>query len=89
MKCSSMTAPSAGHVFRTRQPRIFSLEEARAISAATGELFEREGIQSLCAVVPLTSAPQRASTLNEGLRWPKASPSEYRGSRFRIRRRSA
>ena len=39
----------AGYVFRTRQGRVFSLEEARAISAATGDLFEREGIQSLCS----------------------------------------
>jgi formate hydrogenlyase transcriptional activator len=44
----------AGQVFRARQGRVFSLEEARAISASTGDLFEREGIQSLCSV-PLIS----------------------------------
>jgi formate hydrogenlyase transcriptional activator len=57
----------AGHVFRTRQGRIFSLEEARAISAASGEIFEREGIQSFCAV-PLISRRAALGTLNAGSR---------------------
>ncbi len=59
----------AGHVFRSREPRIFSLDEARAISAATGEVFEREGIQSLCAV-PLISRRAALGTLNVGSRQP-------------------
>ena len=59
----------AGYVFRTRQGRVFSLEEARAISAATGDLFEREGIQSLCSV-PLISRGTALGTLNVGSRRP-------------------
>jgi formate hydrogenlyase transcriptional activator len=59
----------AGYVFRTRQGRVFSLEEARAISATTGELFEREGIQSLCCV-PLISRGTALGTLNVGSRRP-------------------
>jgi formate hydrogenlyase transcriptional activator len=59
----------AGHVFRTREPRIFSLEEARAISATAGELFERKGIQSLCAV-PLISRRAALGTLNVGSHEP-------------------
>ncbi len=59
----------AGFVFRTRQGRVFSLEEARAVSATTGELFEREGIQSLCCV-PLISRGTALGTLNVGSRRP-------------------
>jgi len=59
----------AGFVFRTRQGRVFSLEEARAVSATTGELFEREGIQSLCCV-PLISRGAALGTLNVGSRRP-------------------
>src|ERR1035437_10316383 len=59
----------AGFVFRTRQGRVFSLEEARAVSATTGELFEREGIQSLCCV-PLISRDAALGTLNVGSRRP-------------------
>ena len=59
----------AGFVFRTRQGRVFSLEEARAVSATTGELFEREGIQSLCCV-PLISRGTALGTLNVGSRQP-------------------
>jgi formate hydrogenlyase transcriptional activator len=59
----------AGYVFRTRQGRVFSLEEVRAVSAATGELFEREGMQSLCSV-PLISRGAALGTLNVGSRRP-------------------
>jgi formate hydrogenlyase transcriptional activator len=59
----------AGYVFRTRQGRVFSLEEVRAVSAATGELFEREGMQSLCCV-PLISRSAALGTLNVGSRRP-------------------
>ncbi len=59
----------AGYVFRTRQGRVFSLEEARAVSASTGDLFEREGIQSLCCV-PLISRGTALGTLNVGSRLP-------------------
>ena len=59
----------AGHVFRSREPRIFSLEEARAISATTGELFERKGIQSLCAV-PLISRRAVLGALSVGSHQP-------------------
>ena len=34
----------AGYVFRSREARVFSIEEAAAISAQTGALFEREEI---------------------------------------------
>ena len=59
----------AGYVFRTRQGRVFSLEEARAVSASTGDLFEREGIHSLCCV-PLISRGTALGTLNVGSRLP-------------------
>src|ERR1019366_2647369 len=59
----------AGFVLRTRQGRVFSLAEARAVSPATGELFEREGIQSICSV-PLISRATALGTLNVGSRQP-------------------
>ena len=59
----------AGHVFRARQGRVFSLEEARTVSANTGELLAREGIQSLCCV-PLISRGTALGTLNVGSRLP-------------------
>jgi formate hydrogenlyase transcriptional activator len=59
----------AGYVFRARQGRVFSLAEARAVSPATGELFEREGIQSICSV-PLISRGTALGTLNVGSRQP-------------------
>jgi formate hydrogenlyase transcriptional activator len=59
----------AGYVFRTRQGRVFSLKEARAVSVSTGDLFEREGIQSLCCV-PLISRGTALGTLNVGSRLP-------------------
>ena len=59
----------AGYVFRARQGRVFSLAEAHAVSPATGELFEREGIQSICSV-PLISRGTALGTLNVGSRQP-------------------
>ena len=73
------TTRLAGYVFRTRQGRVFSLEEARAISASTGELFEREGIQSLCCV-PLISRGTALGTLNVGSR----RPDRFQGDDLRI-----
>ena len=59
----------AGFVFRSRQGRVFSLDEARRISPSTGAIFEREGIQSLCCV-PLLSRGNALGTLNAGAREP-------------------
>ena len=57
----------AGHVFRTREGRLFSLPEIRAGWPATGELFGREGIESLCSV-PLLLRGAALGTLNVGSR---------------------
>jgi formate hydrogenlyase transcriptional activator len=65
----------AGYVFRTKQGRVFNLEEARAVSATTGALFEREGIQSLCCV-PLISRGTALGTLNVGSRLPDRFPGD-------------
>jgi formate hydrogenlyase transcriptional activator len=59
----------AGHVFRTRQGRVFSPEEMRAISPNTARLFEREGIAAICAV-PLVLRNETLGTLNVGSRQP-------------------
>jgi formate hydrogenlyase transcriptional activator len=59
----------AGHVFRTREGRMFSLEEVRAAWPATGEIFAREAIQSLCSV-PLLLRGAALGTLNVGSRQP-------------------
>jgi formate hydrogenlyase transcriptional activator len=63
----------AGYVFRARQGRVFTLEEVRGVSAATGELLAREGIQSLCCV-PLISRGAALGTLNVGSRQPGRFP---------------
>jgi formate hydrogenlyase transcriptional activator len=60
----------AGYVFRTREGRLFSLEEARAISRTTGEIMEREGLRSLCCI-PLISRGNALGTLNCGSRQPE------------------
>ena len=52
-----------GYVFRSRQGRVFSLEEAAAISKTTGSLMAREGLESLCCV-PLISHDKVLGTLN-------------------------
>jgi formate hydrogenlyase transcriptional activator len=57
----------AGLVFRSREGRIFSIEEAAAISKSTGDILGREGIQSICSI-PLVSRRDTLGTLNVGSR---------------------
>ncbi len=57
----------AGYVFRSREARVFSIEEAAAISPSTGVLFEREGLKSVCCL-PLVSHSEALGTLNLGSR---------------------
>jgi formate hydrogenlyase transcriptional activator len=57
----------AGYVFRTRQGRAFSLQEAAAISQSTGDIMGREGLQSICCM-PLISRGNALGTLNLGSR---------------------
>ena len=57
----------AGYVLRTRQGRLFNLEETRAISQATGDVMGREGVESLCCV-PLLSRGTALGVLNVGSR---------------------
>jgi formate hydrogenlyase transcriptional activator len=57
----------AGYVFRTREGRTFSMEEASAISQTTGKLMEREGLRSICCM-PLISHGSALGTLNLGSR---------------------
>jgi formate hydrogenlyase transcriptional activator len=59
----------AGEVFRTRQGRILSLEQAAAISKSTGEVLAAEGLLSLCSM-PLVSHSDVLGTLNLGSRLP-------------------
>uniref|UniRef100_Q01NG3 Transcriptional regulator, NifA subfamily, Fis Family n=1 Tax=Solibacter usitatus (strain Ellin6076) TaxID=234267 RepID=Q01NG3_SOLUE len=59
----------AGHVYRTREGRIFNLQQIREVSPTTFELFTREGIQSLCSV-PLLLRGAALGTLNVGSRQP-------------------
>jgi formate hydrogenlyase transcriptional activator len=59
----------AGQVFRTRQGRILSLEQAAAISKATGDVMAGEGLLSLCSM-PLVSHADVLGTLNLGSRRP-------------------
>ena len=57
----------AGHVFRSREGRVYTIEEAAAISPQTGVLFEHEGIKALCCL-PLVSHGKALGTLNLGSR---------------------
>ncbi|HEX3747726.1 MAG TPA: sigma 54-interacting transcriptional regulator [Bryobacteraceae bacterium] len=57
----------AGYVFRTRQGRIFSLQEVAAISHSTAEIMGREGLNSICTI-PLVSHGNALGTLNLGAR---------------------
>ena len=57
----------AGYVFRTREGRLFSREEAAAISQSTGDIMAREGLRSLCCT-PLLSHGNALGTLNLGSR---------------------
>ena len=57
----------AGEVFRTRQGRVLSRDEAAATSPATGDIMAREGLLSLCSM-PLVSHRDVLGTLNLGSR---------------------
>jgi formate hydrogenlyase transcriptional activator len=57
----------AGHVFRSREPRTFQIEEIAATFPHTAEIMSREGIQSLCCV-PVISHRGALGTLNVGAR---------------------
>jgi formate hydrogenlyase transcriptional activator len=57
----------AGYIFRTREARRLTLEEATLISPSTGEIMRREGLRSLCCV-PLISRGTVLGTLNVGSR---------------------
>jgi formate hydrogenlyase transcriptional activator len=57
----------AGYVFRTREGRVFTLEEASAISKTTGDIMAREGVRSICCM-PLISHNSVLGTLNLGSR---------------------
>jgi len=57
----------AGYVYRTREGRIFTLDEAAAISQSTGEIMAREGVRSICCM-PLVSHGNALGTLNLGSR---------------------
>jgi formate hydrogenlyase transcriptional activator len=57
----------AGLVFRGREGRIFTVEEAAAISKSTGDILSREGIESICSI-PLISRCDTLGTLNVGSR---------------------
>ena len=57
----------AGYVFRTREGRVFTLQEAAAISQTTGSIMAREGLRSLCCM-PLITHGNALGTLNLGSR---------------------
>jgi len=57
----------AGYVFRSREGRVFTLQEASAISQSTGDIMAREGLRSLCCM-PLISHGAVLGTLNLGSR---------------------
>ncbi len=57
----------AGYVFRTRQGRVFTLDEAAAISQSTADIMGREGLRSLCCM-PLVTRGNALGTLNLGSR---------------------
>jgi formate hydrogenlyase transcriptional activator len=57
----------AGYIFRIREAHRFTIEEARAISSATGDLLAGEGLHSLCSM-PLLSRGNALGTLNLGSR---------------------
>jgi formate hydrogenlyase transcriptional activator len=59
----------AGFVYRTREGRIFNLQQIREVSPTTFDLFTREGIESLCSV-PLLLRGAALGTLNVGSRQP-------------------
>jgi len=57
----------AGHVFRTREGRLFSVREAGEISQATREVMIREGLNAL-GTFPLITRTAVLGTLNLGSR---------------------
>ncbi len=57
----------AGHVFRTREGRLFTVREAGEISQATREIMVREGLNSL-GTFPLITRTAVLGTLNLGSR---------------------
>jgi formate hydrogenlyase transcriptional activator len=57
----------AGYIFRTRESRRFTIDEARAISPSTANLLANEGLRSLCSM-PLISRGTVLGTLNVGSR---------------------
>ncbi len=57
----------AGMVFRTREARMFSMEEARAVAPATADVLSREGLRSICCM-PLITPGGVLGTLNLGSR---------------------
>jgi len=58
---------ACGYVFRSREGRVFTLQEASAISQSTGDIMAREGLRSLCCM-PLISHGAVLGTLNLGSR---------------------
>ncbi len=57
----------AGLVFRTREARLFSMEEARAVAPATADILSREGLEAICCM-PLITPGGVLGTLNLGSR---------------------
>jgi formate hydrogenlyase transcriptional activator len=57
----------AGYVFRSKEPRVFTVQEAAELAPQTGALFAREGLQSVCCL-PLISHGKVLGTLNLGSR---------------------
>jgi formate hydrogenlyase transcriptional activator len=57
----------AGHVFRTREGRVLSIEQIRDISRGTYDRLAREGLDSLCCI-PVVFNGNALATLNLGSR---------------------
>ena len=57
----------AGHVFRTRQGRIFSFDEMHALAPATARVMAVEGVRSFCAM-PLVARGETLGVLTVGSR---------------------
>ncbi len=59
----------AGHVFRTREGRCYTMEETRALAPSTAEVLIREGLTSLCCM-PLVSHDKVLGVLSVASRQP-------------------
>jgi formate hydrogenlyase transcriptional activator len=59
----------AGHVFRTREGRCYTMDETRALAPATAEVLIREGLTSLCCM-PLVSHDKVLGVLSVASRQP-------------------